>query len=346
MLSYLTLAVRGADTLLNQSQQQAETIATEWNNRWQDVITPDSSLYAALTHVGVIFAVGSLILWGLKILQDYVEKGSTEFLHELIWPVIVIAFLGGNGNLLSQATLAIRDIINTTNQQVLATTSASYSLDAAYQKAKNNDLVKVQIGTLLKQCQSFTGTQQIECLRDANEQAQSLIDQYHLNGSWWDSLKGRIQSAIDQAQGAAVVFAPFNALIGASNQDMIRGFLVSLQVAFQQTLEVSLLLTALLGPMALGLSLLPVGAKPVFAWVTAMGSVAIAKLCFNIVVGLVASVIAQADAGDHLWFAMFVAFLAPVLSTALAAGGGMAIWSALTDATSRAIATVSEVIPG
>ena len=347
MLSYLTFAVAGASTLVNSGHNVAQNIAAGWDERWADVITPASGLYAALAHVGVIFAVGSLILWGFKIVQDYVAHGSSAFLHELIWPVIVIVFLGANGQNLSQVTLGIRGLINETNQQVLSYTSATVSLQEAYEKAAGNATLRSQVGLLLKQCQALTGTKQIECLEDALQSAQSLVDAAGLNSSWWDNLRDQVTEAQSNAGSeVGLFFAPFNALIGAANQTWIRFLMLGLQAAFQNTLEVSLLMTALLGPMALGASLLPVGAKPIFAWVTAMASVGIAKLSFNIVVGLAATIIANAEAGDHLWFLVYVGLMAPLLSMSLAAGGGMAVWQAVTNGAKGAVqgaASVSQV---
>ena len=109
----------------------------------------------------------------------------------------------------------------------------------------------------------------------------------------------------------------------------MRSVLVGTQIAFQQAFEISLLLTALLGPLAVGMSLLPVEAKAFVAWVTALFSIGVAKLSLNIVTGVAATLVANAKAGDHFWFLVFSAFLAPTLAMSLAAGGGMAAWSAI-----------------
>ena len=47
-----------------------------------------------------------------------------------------------------------------------------------------------------------------------------------------------------------------------------------------------MLLTALLGPMAVGASLLPYGSKQIFTWLKAFFSLGMAKLSFNIILGL------------------------------------------------------------
>jgi hypothetical protein len=94
-------------------------------------------------------------------------------------------------------------------------------------------------------------------------------------------------------------------------------------IAFQWVVEVSLLLTALLAPLAVGGSLLPIGQKAIFAWLTGFFSVGIVKLSFNIIVGLIATVVLNAGDSDPMVFAFATSILAPILSLALAAG---AVW--------------------
>lgn len=330
-----SFAALGGEQLLQEGQQAAEAIAASWDELWTDVISSRSGLYVALTRVGVLFGVGSLMILGVKMVRDIAEKGSLEFIPELIWPLIVVMFLNANGVIMAGFTLNLRDFINRVNQEVLATTSATISLQEAFQKAKNNAAARAEVGALLEQCQSLTGQRQIECLQEADVQSQEIIKVYGLEGNWVTNLHTRIQDAISEAQrlgqsGAQAVNAGFGALIGAGRTVVSRAFLIGAQIAFQQLLEVTMLLTALLGPLALGGSILPVTGKAVYAWLTAMFTVGLAKLCFNIVAGLAATTIVSADSGDPLGFLIFVALLAPFLALALAGGGGMAVWSSIT----------------
>lgn len=345
--SHLTLAVQGAGKLLEESAAQAQAIAESWNERWENIITPESSLYATLARVGVVFAVASFIIWVIAILKDFAENQSIAFAHELIWPIIVIFLLRNNGSQLSQFTLLIRQFIHQLNQQVLTNTAAGFTLQEAFQKAKNSGAARAEIGALLQQCQALTGTRQIDCLKQAKMQAESIISAYGLSGDWATNLLGRITDAVSQAgetgNFVSIAFTGFNALIGAANQSIVRSFLLGMQVAFQETFECSLLLTALLGPLAVGGSLLPITAKPIVTWLTGLFSVGIAKLCFNIMCGLSAAVVANAKSGDPLWFLIFIGFLAPLLSMALAAGGGMAVWSTLAEAGNNAAGAAADL---
>ena len=105
--------------------------------------------------------------------------------------------------------------------------------------------------------------------------------------------------------------------------------LLALNNAYQWCIEFALLLTALLGPMAVGASLLPYGQKAIFAWLSAIMGCGIAKLSFNIMVGLCAQLVSNAEQNQPMIFLLFVGLLSPLLASALGAGGGMAASGAM-----------------
>jgi len=97
------------------------------------------------------------------------------------------------------------------------------------------------------------------------------------------------------------------------------------QMAFSNTIEVSMLLTAMIAPLAMGGSLFPKGQPAIFLWCGAMFSCALAKIMYNAIVCIVASVLVNAGGADSLWFASFLTDYAPQLTSALAAGGGASL---------------------
>jgi hypothetical protein len=111
----------------------------------------------------------------------------------------------------------------------------------------------------------------------------------------------------------------------------VRGWLLAFGIAFQWIVEVSMLLTGLLGPLAVGGTLLPVGQKAIFAWLTGFFSIGIVKLSFNIICGLVATMVVKAGNNDPMIFAFATGILAPILSLLLATGGGMAVFNSLSS---------------
>ena len=125
-------------------------------------------------------------------------------------------------------------------------------------------------------------------------------------------------------------------------------FLYAIQWAFINCMQAALLMTALLFPPALGISILPIAGKTIFAWASAMVALYTTMLSYNIIVGLTAIVVtkAQVAAGTDqggtsfrdIAFAAFIAIASPMLAVALGQMGGMALFQAISK---QAAAVVS-----
>ena len=293
-----------ASTIVEDGIAASSAVAQSMDELWNDVL--DGGLYGAIANLGIFFAVGTLLIFMVQWTREMVEGDNSKALSEMIWPIVVIVLLTNNAKPLASVTLGIRTIINQTNQTLLTTTSASIQLQEAYQRVMIKTGSGEAIQTLITQCNAIADpTQQTECLQNAQEQAQEIENQIGNNDS--NFLQG--------------INDFFNTNIF---QLTVRGLLLAFSIAFQWIVEVSLLLTALLGPLAVGGSLLPVGNKAIFAWLTGFFSVGMVKLCFNIISGLVATLVLNADNNDPMIFAFAIGILAPILSVVLAAGGGIA----------------------
>jgi hypothetical protein len=230
-------------------------------------------------------------------------------------------------------TLGVRNFINTVNQQVVTTADA----DLVYQQALNMSIAEEVAGSLLRPCQSLTGEQQTQCFTKASEKIDNLWREYrnlYGNKPWIV----RLETQVNQIRFGTgnISETDFSALIGNTVQTSIKNFLVSLQYAFQNLIEATMLLIAVLGPLAVGSSLLPVAGKPIFLWLTGFLSAGIAKLSFNIISIITASVIvngpAQDPNADLMWFMIFLGVLAPLLSLVLAGLGAVAVFNGISNA--------------
>ncbi|MBF2005378.1 MAG: hypothetical protein IGS49_07900 [Chlorogloeopsis fritschii C42_A2020_084] len=331
----------GITDILDNGVTTAQSIAESWDKQWIDLLQNNSSenLYAALTNLGIFFAVGTLLFFMVQWLRDVIHEDYSRPLSALIWPFIVVLLLTntGNGSVLANLTLGVRNFLNTVNQQVVNTADANQN----YQQALNMGVAEEVAGSALRPCQSLTGEQQNQCFARAREKIEILWQEYrNLYGdkTWINRLENKVNQI---AFGTGSVSEnTFNSLLGSTVQTSIKNFLVSLQYAFQNLIEATMLLIAALGPLAVGGSLLPIAGKPIFAWLTGFLSLAIAKISFNIIAVLTATVIvngpgenASADP-DLMWFMIFMGILAPILSLLLAGAGGFAVFNAVSNTTS------------
>jgi hypothetical protein len=86
-----------------------------------------------------------------------------------------------------------------------------------------------------------------------------------------------------------------------------------------------MIITGLVGPIFLGLSLFPVGTKPVIAWGVSFLSLGFCKICYTLISGLssIAFVYAGPDNIDASTVAVVLGILSPVLAFSIASGSGI-----------------------
>ncbi|MBW4572318.1 MAG: hypothetical protein KME31_31325 [Tolypothrix carrinoi HA7290-LM1] len=320
----------------------ATSIAESWDQQWVNLLQNDTTtnIYGALTSLGTFFAVGTLLFFMLQWLKDAINSEFSRPISALIWPFVVVILLtnSGNGTVLSNLTLGVRNYLNGVNQQVVATADANQT----YQQALNMSVAEDIVGSLLRPCQSLTGEQQNQCFVKAKEEADKLLEEYkNLYGrdiNWIYRLENKVNNIADPT--VYISENSFDSLLGSTVQTSIKNFLISLQYAFQNLIEATMLLIAALGPLAVGASLLPVAGKPIFAWLTGFLSVGISKISFNIIAILTAAVIVNGPGQnpnadpDLMWFIIFLGILAPIVSLFVAAAGGFAVFSAISNTAS------------
>jgi hypothetical protein len=334
----------GAGQLLENAAAGASLVADGFNQLWEQTLT--GGLYASLCKVGVLFAVGSLALFMVQWGKQMLDGEEQRAISELIWPLVVALFLANNGKMLASSTLMLRTYINTVNNYVLEYTAADADLRAAYQQGIGQAAVEAAVGNAIQQCRSaqLSNQEQIECLKQAKEDLQAKFpsifkgDKGEGIGAWVFQGLDKIDQAAQEADGgsnpiegiANKLTAASSAAIGAVVTSLITTLLLALNNAYQWGLELALLLTALIGPLAVGGSLMPIGTKAIVGWLTGFFTVAIAKLSFNIILGLAGQLVATAQASQPMIFLAFIGIVAPFLATGIAAGGGMAVLTQLT----------------
>lgn len=108
--------------------------------------------------------------------------------------------------------------------------------------------------------------------------------------------------------------------------------MLSMNGSYQWAIELTMLVTAFLGPLAVGGSLLPYGAKSIYTWLIGYFSIGICKLSFNMIVGFAGQLISDSQADQPMFFLFTIGICAPFLATGLAAGGGLALLQQINKA--------------
>ncbi|RAM49237.1 MAG: hypothetical protein C6Y22_23055 [Hapalosiphonaceae cyanobacterium JJU2] len=328
-------------SLIRSSIELSRQTAESWNKAWGDAINPSGALWAGLCNLGTTLAALSIILLAIKMASDYQEKRFlwSELAASVIYPLVIAIFLGNNGYLLSQTVLLVRNI---GHQQVVSVLNIQLA-DTTFKRAISNvtltQSVKTQVSTIYAECQGKTGKPLTDCLQEKRPIVEQILAEAEKqNGGPLEQARKAVAELTDFVQNPGTVFSAAISLILVT-------FLYALQWAFVNILEAALIMTATFAPIALGLSLLPLGSKPIWAWASGFIALFGVQLGYNIVVGLAATVIvaAGAQSASDLAFLAFISIFAPALALLIAGGGGLALYTGIN---SRVAALVNVAFDG
>ena len=264
--------------------------------------------------------------------------------------------------MLASLTLGIRDIINVQTRTVLNVQVGEISMLEALNDVVISQQAKAFIQQQYAECEAKEGQAQINCLLTAGQNARNELEQeYKAQGFWSAGLQNlwsRIEQVNQQVEQAyrsgnstpntdPLTTTIAGTLLQTGTQALAQQILKGWQWAFANTLELSMLLTGLIGPIAVAGSVIPLQGRPLWAWLVGFFSLGMAKFSYNILVGLAATVVVAADAqtqGDF-GFLLLISVLAPILALAIAGGAGMAVFRGISGGVTRIIAIGTSVIP-
>lgn len=338
--------------IFEEGVETAKNIAESWDNVWDKVFLffdpstgnlnlAGQNLYGHLCYVGLVFASGLLVFYAVKQFKQLTDGNVEQYFLGLFMPLMVVILLSNDGFRLAGITYEMRDFIDRINIGVLESTVEGLNLQETYRNLQQEMAVRAAAPNLNSQCEMLTGQQLSDCLLTALAQAESMGAT-----STTGSPSPQNTSSSNPLVGPALtvgIGSTGNSLLASTGENIVFSTLNAFQSGYQQILEGSLLLTGLLGPIAVGGSLLPIGSSVAsLAFVTGFFTIGFAKLTFNIIAGLSAVAASMAGPSDPLPLATITGLFAPMLATGLAAGGGMAVWQAITGAAEGAIEVVGK----
>jgi hypothetical protein len=371
MISSLLLAEGNAATqslnILKISAYLNENTFTSWIEVWDKVIfdTANSFLWIGLVSLGLSIAALAIVYLLFNEGKELIQKQDWAGLVNMtIWPLIIAIMLGNNGLLLSQSVKILRGVslggIKMAQEIQIAGTSAQSALNDVLITNAGKQKIEAEINA----CKGKEQQALVDCLEGARANIEQIVkDTEAANGGAIPSAFKRVAddfiSAIaDLATnvGEGDLAGVGQELVGIAMRNtfvpILTVVLAAIQWAFVNILEASLFLSAAFAPIAMGLSLLPLQSRPIVAWVFGFFTIVGIQLGYNIIVGIVAIVIAKANAEyfTDVAFGFFLAIFAPTLAYAFAKGGGVAMYQAtlgkvdaLVKLTSQALGEVTKI---
>jgi hypothetical protein len=332
----------------------ADAVPLALNQLWD--IAMQGNLYRLTSSIGLLIAVLAVGFWCVKFYQALEEGGLKPAVNEMIFPIILIIFLSNGGRGLSEATSSVRDIMNNVNQSVNKVIDSEVSLETAIKVLGDTSLTRAAIDFTYAICNANLDEEKFDtCMSEAIKVGNAVVarrtSSWPTGGGtkmrdalkkWQKSLEDLTKNRATTPQAAqkdlslSIGSAGFkkDGSLNATAQELER-IALSFRGSFLYIVETMMLITGLVGPIFLGLSLFPVGTKPLIAWGTSFLSLGFCKICFSLISGLsaVAMVFAGPDNVDMLVASLTLGVLAPVLAFSIASGSGIQALSTVSYST-------------
>jgi hypothetical protein len=354
--------VTGGFGIIDDSVQQLDAVQQAWDARWQDIFATSSGLYLGINQFASIILVGAFLFFAVGWVKEAIERGIFPALPNVLWVLTIAVLLFDNGALLGSATLGIRNLINDQTQTVLQVQVGEVSMLEALNDVILSQQAKAVIQQEYAACDAQTGQAQVDCFIQAGERAQQRLEEEYRSRGFWSAGLQRLWSRVQQiSQRVEQVYQSGEAPVGGnpladilvgtvlqtSSQALAEQFLKGWQWAFANLLEMAMLLTGLIGPIAVAGSVVPLQGRPLWSWLVGFFSLGMAKFSYNVIVGLAATVVVAADAqtSSDFGFLLLISILAPVLALAIAGGAGMAVFRGVSGGVTRLIAVGTSAIP-
>jgi hypothetical protein len=232
-------------------------------------------------------------------------------------------------------------------------------------EALNDVVVSQQVKDLIQQeyadCEAKEGQAQVDCFIEAGKRTEKRLErEYRDTGFWspgvqrlWARIKAITKEVEENYEGDPnreanpLVNIFLQTVIQTTNQALAQSFLKGWQWAFSSLLELSMLLTGLMGPIAVAGSAMPLQGRPLWAWLIGFFSLGMAKFSYNIIIGLAATVVVSAEAQSQsdFGFLLLIGVLSPILALAIAGGAGMTVFRGVSGGVTRIISVGTSTLP-
>lgn len=331
-------------TIIDNNRAVSDGVRASLKQTWLDAF--QSPLYANIAFVGAVFAVLFIGVWTAQFLRRYLGDGDSDGvfrgLNELIFPFFLVLLLANpqnQGPMLGKMTLGAHNFMIEVSGYILSQQTLSTAASNPVTEVGVKNFAQSTAANAISECAKLPEKDlRNSCLFNADEKIQKILESYN-NTNWapplYQALQEQIIFAMDNPDdyGNSEWFGRLLGGFGSSLQpissQVILGFTMSLGAAFVVLLEIAQLITGLVGPLFLGISLIPVPATPWVTWLVSFFGLSFVDICYKILVGYTAITILNSGPTDPLIYPLIISVLGVIFAVLLAAGGGISLVSTM-----------------
>ena len=361
----------GAINVLQNANTITQANAASWQTLWNDAISTTSELWQAIISL-------SQILLGLSFLYMAYKNSAEIFsgydyqlskIIEFITPTLLVGILLFNNgfflvNLIQITRTVAYHQVNLFYNANINGIQMKQAVEAVEQTTRAN----MSARRLFRDCIDQSGDELTACL---NEQAKSTgLEQVVENNN--NSLSGNFaQTMCNLLSGCNLISSVVGGISNGWNPSQIladmfaspfiaiaQSILTALQWAVSNGIELALLLTALFGPLAAALTIMPVAGRMFWSWASGFAALLSFHFGYAILTGLMAITIysMQSSSGNasglagipellsDIGFLLFTAVVSPLIAGSIATFGGISLFSGFSKAASDGLNVVTNVV--
>lgn len=304
------------------AQLESKSTSAAFDAFWIDTM-PD---WLWLIRVSLAFLGFIGVAWYAVWLSGKADSRGYYPWRDLVFPIVLIGLIS-SGDSMATIGKSVRDVMNTTGEEVLALVGSQSKVEQA-QALKSYPVI---MSAQMKQCEGQPpGELQATCFQSAGEVLGQVItvDRERFgNQEWLDNQEKTAEKVTSGTQQKFLGIDVPNVDVGAALMSGIEeGLMIILDAlgeGFQFIVESAYLLTALLLPIALLSGLSPLQAMGPLSWISSMVGIGAIKFLYNVVVAIGADLLITTGGALYVVFGIVSAVLAPLLAVGLAGGGGV-----------------------
>jgi hypothetical protein len=362
--------VTGGKTIMQNSMEVTEASEKSMQKMWDEIFGDGSVMYQAVVLVATSFLGIFFLLTILPILNDTGNFNWRGVGSRFAWIAVVAVLIANDAAMLRGITIGTRDILNQTSSTILDVQVDQVTMRDALNDVIVSEKARSTISMALADCEAKEGVEQLRCFKEGAEAAEAIIkeEERWINNqgkfkpspgiqralSRLDSTVADLRAAEKAAESGpgsgrfgwftseALGMGTIDFILQSTSQAASNELLKAIQQMFVFGTEIAMILTGLLGPLAVAASLIPTTPRAVFIWMVAFLTIGFIKLTYNILIAFCALWVINAErqgSGDFVAL-LLMSIGAPAIAIALSGWGGISVLNSMATSAGTAISLI------
>lgn len=289
------------------------------------------------------------IIAGFGFLYQFIPlylSGLRNSVLPLVGWIVVLALFINDGNLMRQAAIAEYAIVRVAEKSVKknfeATVKIAKKVEELDGQSEELKLIEQKMDNCLSIAPTIAGEPNPE-FQECQSDLESRIESSIASGKIKDvSVKGRLSSALvalGKGDIGSAAAETFNGIMGGVSESLMQiptMIFAALRLIWLKIGSIALLVAVIALPFPLSFSFF--NPQGLVIWHGSFWGAAFFTISMTVFIGILDYIESKIGAGlPTYWMQLGAAFVAPIISGLIAAGGGMAVVSAITKAASKVV---------